>query len=848
MSTPSTKLLELANSDPRRLLEHYGDPVDSPKEEFDVDLLHAAGVAYRNVGQLGSSVQTLQRAEALAHDAGDRLWLIRADLAASLAEHGEPQAGVDAVGSNLPAGNLDPSTLARVRHVQGLLSQRMGDRHSAVAAYEESLAYYEQTDNGLAMGHLHTNLGILAAYEGRTDRAISALAAARSAYSSVDQDAWVAWTLVNEAWVRGCGGQLPDALRLLSEAADVFERLGIDDGTRRAVRAEVLLKAGLFSAARDEFSAVVQHLNEGGHEIDRSEALILAAQAAELDGDSASAIELGNAAVAALAGQDRSGWSAVADATLFGIRCRADPDHRIDMEDIETLCERLVEAGHAGLVPDVLVHAAWAWVHQNRIAEARHVLVRADTGSGASNELSAMAALTRARILESEGRPVEAIDVLDQAFGELYEQLNVFGGIDVAALASAALVKVVADGKRLSSQAGPVEEFARWTDRGRQIATWSWPRLADPRLATLLNRARALASDRSGESGDVAAGSSALDQVKREIKELRWQLHRDDDQRIGPVSRTTDSEIPVIDVTNVDGQWFIIKSGYGEATQRTVDLDDLTLAALIRLGRLFQTSSPSIRRQLLFQIDNSLATFDRALAHYLPKDEEAPVFIGIDEALSDLPWSALPSLWDRPYSILPTKRYLAERSARVSSVPGVSTIVGPGLATTGLETRVISDRSARPPSSARMENLGQLSSILDRRIVHIAAHGGPEPDNPLFNWLEFDFGKVFLHDLMLFEAVPEVVILAACYAGQTHRMGAGGTASFANGFLAVGSRWVVSAGTAMTDDDALVAFAAHVLDAVADGLAPPVALSRARRNSGDRLTSPAAIAFTCFGG
>ncbi len=174
--------------------------------------------------------------------------------------------------------------------------------------------------------------------------------------------------------------------------------------------------------------------------------------------------------------------------------------------------------------------------------------------------------------------------------------------------------------------------------------------------------------------------------------------------------------------------------------------------------------------------------------------------------------------------------------------------VGPGLSTVGAEVDALEGSPQLPLTTVDTTDFDRFLAGLDRRVAHIAAHGGPEPENPLFNWLDFEFGRVFLHDLMFLDAVPETVLLAACYAGRTQRIGAGGSASFANGFLGVGSRWVVAASTALADDQNLINVASSVLQAVVDGTSPPRALARARRQAPDGATNPAAIAFTCYGG
>ncbi|MDH4276450.1 MAG: CHAT domain-containing tetratricopeptide repeat protein [Acidimicrobiia bacterium] len=854
------ELLVLAGSNPRAALTSVGDAEAVSEAGERAIILQAQGVAHWHLRNMEESISLLAAAEeAVDPDDHDRLWLIRADLAGAYSDVGEPQRGLDLLDGLesdpvASTGALSSAALGRVVHIQGLLYQRMGRAPEAVDRYRRAIPLYESAGDVMGLGHVSTNLAILETHDGNIDEALALTDRAQQAYESVDQEWWVAATVANRGWITGCGGDLPQALRLLSEADRLLIDLDGPDGVRHVIRAEVLLRAGLFAEAGRCLRDAVDFFQQRGQSTDQSEALILAAQAAELEGGHRSAAALAREASASLDAQVRPGWAAAARAVLFGIRIRAG-EQPVDLAaQAEDLIAQLTDAGRHAQIATVLINTAWAFVEDGNPREARHTLDRVKRDSLLSDDI-ALLTLTEAALLEAEGRPTEALETLDRGFRRLESDLAILGGIDVAALAATSVASIAATAKRMLAGGTDDELFLRWADRGRQIATWRWPRLEDPAMARLLNRARALVSESGGVLDDLQA--AALAGIRDQIQDLRWQQAQrqdrvDDD---GLMLEAPDGST-LVDLTGADGAWYITfpatpSSGEVRAhptvVSRRAGFDGPTVAAAARLGRLFQTSPPTIQQALLGQMAEALRPLDETLAAHLPDDPELAVLISVDEELADIPWAALPSLFARPFSVVFTHRHLTGRSRRVSTAPGAAVAVGPGLLSAGAEIEAV-DGGSMALHRIPTDNFERFSEGLDRRVVHIAAHGGPEPDNPLFNWLDFGFGRVFLHDLMFLDAVPETVVLAACYAGQTQRIGAGGSASFANGFLGVGSRWVVAASTALADDRNLIDFASSVLHDVVDGISPPVALARARLAAPGGATNPAALAFTCYGG
>ena len=854
-------LLVLAGSNPRAALAKAPDIEAEASPRDRAIVLQAQGVAHWHLRNMEQSISLLTTAEQEVDPAdSDRVWLIRADLAGAYSDVGEPQRGLDLLRgaeseSTADGERLSPAALGRVAHIRGLLYQRMGRASDAVACYRRALPFYDAAGDVMGLGHVSTNLAILETHDGNIDEALALADRAKHAYESVGQEWWVAATMANQGWITGCGGDLPQALRLLSESDRLLIDLDGPDGVRHVIRAEVLLRAGLFAEAGRCLGDAVAFFEEKGQTTDQSEALILAAQAAELDGGHTLAAELAREASAILDAQERPGWAAAAKAVMFGIQCRAGEPPADVAAEAESLMARLSDAGRHAQISMVLINTAWAYVQAGVSSEARRMLERVER-KGLLSDAVALLALTEAGLLELEERTEQALDVLENGFRHLESELALLGGIDVAALAASSVANIVESAKRILADDGDRALFLRWADRGRQIATWRWPRLEDPNLSRLLNRARALVSESGGILDDEQTATLAT--IRDEIRDLRWQQagHRIDVEPSGRIA--VEAGTTLIDLTAADGVWHVSRlsvpseadgaPGPPAITGGRASFDSEAVTAAARLGRVFQTSPPTIQRVLLEQIADALGPLNETLGAQLPPDTETTVLISVDEDLADIPWAALPCLFARPFSVLFTHRHLSLRSSRVSSRRRTAAAVGPGLLSAGTEVGSLDGTGAGSLTRIPTDDFTRFAEGLDHRVVHIAAHGGPEPDNPLFNWLDFEFGRVFLHDLMFLDAVPETVVLAACYAGQTQRIGVGGSASFANGFLGVGSRWVVAASTALADDHNLIDFASNVLRDVSNGVGPPLALARARADAPGGATNPAAVAFTCYGG
>ena len=88
-------------------------------------------------------------------------------------------------------------------------------------------------------------------------------------------------------------------------------------------------------------------------------------------------------------------------------------------------------------------------------------------------------------------------------------------------------------------------------------------------------------------------------------------------------------------------------------------------------------------------------------------------------------------------------------------------------------------------------------------IVHLAAHGRHEPDNPLFSSVRMADGPLFAHELDSGGASPDLVLLSSCEVGRASIRAGGEALGLASVLLRTGVGCVVAALAPLPDATAL---------------------------------------------
>ncbi|MGH8961204.1 MAG: CHAT domain-containing protein, partial [Jatrophihabitantaceae bacterium] len=166
--------------------------------------------------------------------------------------------------------------------------------------------------------------------------------------------------------------------------------------------------------------------------------------------------------------------------------------------------------------------------------------------------------------------------------------------------------------------------------------------------------------------------------------------------------------------------------------------------------------------------ERSAAELDRSLLAPLRVDGRRLIVVSTG-VLGQLPWGTLPSLRGVPVVVAPsaTAWLSARQRPRRRGRREVVAVAGPDLTRAEYEVRGVADAWAGAPTHiGSAADRRTLASAMSRgTVVHVAAHGTHQTENPLFSSLRLVDGPMFAHELDQTARTPEHVVLSACELG-----------------------------------------------------------------------------------
>ena len=132
----------------------------------------------------------------------------------------------------------------------------------------------------------------------------------------------------------------------------------------------------------------------------------------------------------------------------------------------------------------------------------------------------------------------------------------------------------------------------------------------------------------------------------------------------------------------------------------------------------------------------------------------------------------------------------------------VVVVSGPGLDSSGDEVKRVADAwgGATLISGAEATCQNVLGHLGPGGVVHLAAHGTHEPDNPLFSSLRLVDGPLFAYELDGVDLAGTVVVLSACEVGLSTADAGGEALGLTSVLLRHGARAVIAAVAPLRDD------------------------------------------------
>jgi hypothetical protein len=276
---------------------------------------------------------------------------------------------------------------------------------------------------------------------------------------------------------------------------------------------------------------------------------------------------------------------------------------------------------------------------------------------------------------------------------------------------------------------------------------------------------------------------------------------------------------------------------------------------------------PALRRVATISLRAGLDTVARFIVDpLLPFVDDGPVVVAAAGSAAIVPWALLPGLSGRAVSVSPsvTAAVTSIADTRHAHRHGVLAVAGPEVphASRELESVAAAYRAAvaGPGATAGAGATGGqttallagsaatgravLDAIPAGGLLHIAAHGHHEPDNPLFSGVLLADGLLYGYDVAPNPAIPAQVVLSSCDVGRTDDRPGSEPLGLVAALLRSGVSTVI-AGTSRVSDEVAATVMAGYHQRLSVGQSPANALAGAIEELAGDDADPAP--FTCFG-
>jgi hypothetical protein len=787
----------------------------------DAAELHARGVRLHNQGLPARALRILHQAAAALDAWPDvpgraglaaRIWISIAldewEVHSAAAGH----AALDRA-AQLASVADDPAVTVLLHCQRGLIELRGGDLAAAQVALDAAARLIRHA--GLReQASIRLNRGTIGLLDGRLREARldldEAVAIARAAGLAVEEFK----ALHNLAYLEFLAGELPRALRLMDEAgridADVSRGVWLLD------RARVLVEAGLPREADETLAAAAEIFRSARLAQDLGETELERARCALAVGDVGAARRFARGARDRFRrrGNDRARRSAelvLVQADLAAGR----PGGRL----VATAARLRAELAALGLrlpARDAALLEAEAHLQAGQVARAARAVH--DLGPpGPSDPITGRmhSHYVHARIDAAQGRRAAASRRIGRALDELARYQASFGSMDLRTASAVHGHRLAELDIALAVESGrPAAIFAA-AERARAGSSRLPPVRPpdDPEAAALLAELRQIVEALRPAEQDPAA-SAALLRRRRDLEQrIVGRSWGQDGAGLGrqPV------ELAAVRAALADrGATMVMYLPVGDELAAIVLGERLRLHRLgsaiavaesIRRARadLDALADPRLRTELRTAVRASLrrelTELRRMLVAPLPVD--GPLVVVSTGTLGQLPWAALPGSAGRSITVAPSaSRWFASTTRPAAPSGSVVAVAGPDLSRAAAEARAVA--ALWPAGSAVTGSAATAAAIRSEMgkaaLLHIAAHGAHQPQNPLFSSVRAVDGPVFAHELQGPSPVPDHVVLSSCEVGLAAIRPGDEALGLASVLLQLGTHSVV-AGVARVRDD-----------------------------------------------
>lgn len=747
---------------------------------------------------------------------------------------------------------------------RGLLYQRAGRLTEAAVWYERAAGMFTDAEpedmsrNLLNSGFLNMQRGLNRA--ARSDFSRCAEIARRHGL-----DVLAVKASHNLGYLQMLAGDLPAALRTMDSVAPVLmTQSPIHAGIYYTDRARVLSGAGLFREADDDLSRAADLFVTAKATHDLATAELGRAQLALLDERWDDAATFACRARRRFAGRGTHSWAMLAQQVAIAARVGAGRYAGTSGKAIR-LADRLQANGLQDDARRARLTAALATLAasgRGRVDAARNAAGSAtDLHAGDPIATRLLARTVRAAVMEAQGRAADADRERRGGMADLHRYQASFGSLDLQTAIGRHARRLARDGLARAIGSGRAATVFAWAERARALSARLPPVMppADDDASALLEELRQARQQMQAQILEGRADTRLKQhciRLEQHVRQRSWYAPGPmTTVAPAPLSRLRDRlrQTSASFVAHIMSDDRVYALAVNARRQTLVDLGpaaailetqrrlrrDLDLLAFDNLPKAVRDTVRAAKRTALLRIDDALW---RPL-HGLMTD--GPLLLAPSVQLTAVPWPLMPSLNGRPVAVVPSVTAWLAAQARPSlpADPAVAFAIGPNLLRANDEIRMVADAWSREAAQAVATTAEFRDATEKADILHIAAHGTHEPDNPLFSHLQLDDGPLFGYEFQRLSRLPNHVMLSACELGLADARPTDETLGMTVAILHSGARSVVSAVALVSDTVACRVAQAHHAG-LRRGQPPAAALADAINDFDDDEDPPPMV---CFG-
>ncbi len=752
----------------------------------------------------------------------------------------------------------DPAMVATVRGNRGLLLLRTGELEAARREFDAAI---DGMVDPREMVPVLLNRGSLRLETGELDAAVRDFERCRDLVADDAEVMFRPMAEHNLGYARYLAGDLPAALRSIDRAAEVappeHAGVGLMD------KAVVLFEAGLITDAEDALRRAVDLLATTRGSRDLLDAQLAQARCLVSLGRHEDALRLARRTrararrIAHPVLELRAGLVALeARHGMLLQRSGSRDAFRRLVAVADGIEERAATVpGAERLAGEAALVAAEALARARRWDEAGERLRRLPPSADVSLGTRVRVEVVRALCAFGRGERRAGVAAVRRGQRLLASQRLRLGAVEAVTAAAAHGIRLQAVDVEAALATGSADALFDALERGRATFAGSGRVRPpdDPQTAELVVAARRLAERSRLVGPDDAVEQARLQREARRLqnraRERAWYAGGDGQvprpataRRLRAELREFGSDRVVLDLASYRGRLTAVRvdrsgsrifelAAVDEVLEhaRRVRADQQVLSNPLLPAPLHEAALRSLARELDW--------LDRALL--LETGVEGPAYVAARDRLVSLPWTSLPSRRDTSTVV---NSWVARAAADWRPGPGL-VVAGPDLRQAAAEVAAVADvwgGGGRVLTGADATCAAVATALEGVPVVHLAAHGSHEPDNPVFSSVRLADGPLYAHELDGLDLTRSVVVLSACDVGGVSVRHGGEPLGLTSVLLRMGARAVVASVAPLRDDVAVrVMPALH--GALRDGVPPGEALARAV------AAEPEPVPLVCFG-